>query len=284
MNGFESGGAGPEANGNGPIHIPAKRLTSGSASFENASNERTIRPVIAGDSLPGIVWPSPGTTSGYEFDSYSNHNSSVSSCCMSNNNTHPTTGPSPGYYYGSPVSSESPGRPCKPAPTKFWSNSSYDPVPGPTGTSSDPFVAAAVCHGSAFAAAAAHHAHANHVAAAAWCNYSPYHQTSRSDPYLTDPDHRPSFVDSYHTSMRPFANDQSCSGASSGYHPANSNTNQQPTTSTTGECLLQSLDFPFLFVSLQLRRSNDRRTNRIISNIKIKITFLMGFNYKKYNL
>jgi len=157
---------------------------------------------------------------------------------------HPLPPPPPSgagsYYYASATPDASTTRPCKPAPTKFWSNSAYDAaVNGPTAQMpNDSIVAAAVCHGSAFAAAAAHHAAANHVAAAAsaWCNYSPYHQTGRADPYLTgETDHRTAFVDSYHPAIRNFTTvgaDQGCSGTSVGGWNQTPSGAPPPTTAT----------------------------------------------------
>ncbi|RWS31287.1 abdominal-B-like protein [Leptotrombidium deliense] len=223
MNGFEAAAVAQESNssatGQGPIHIPAKRLTAVNSNFD-ASNDRLRSNDSHGSNF--AVWPNV-TASSYDFDAYPNHNS-ASNCCMTGNGT---ASASP-YYYSS--SSESASRPCKPAATKFWPNSSYEP---PTASSSDPLVAA-VCHGSAFAAAAAHHAAVNHVAAsAAWCNYSPYHNTPRPESYLSDSEHRSPFADTYNA-MRPFSSsaDQSCTPSSmSSYHPSQSGSQQASTAS-----------------------------------------------------
>jgi len=218
----------------------AERMRSGSGELQLHSGISSTTP----------LWTS--SANNYDFDSYPNqHNgtaasSSSSSCCMSvgatnNNHTHhpPPPTPTTAYYYGSTTPDASTTRPCKPAPTKFWSNSYDSAVNGPSPQMpSDSIVAAAVCHGSAFAAAAAHHAAANHVAAAAsaWCNYSPYHQTPRPDPYLTgETDHRSAFVDSYHSAIRNFptvATDQACSGSAVGAWNQTSAGAPPPTTPT----------------------------------------------------
>ncbi|CAG2164419.1 unnamed protein product [Oppiella nova] len=222
----------------------AERMRSGSGELQLHSGISSTTP----------LWTS--SANNYDFDSYPNqHNgtaasSSSSSCCMSvgatnNSHTHhpPPPTPTTAYYYGSTTPDASTTRPCKPAPTKFWSNSYDSAVNGPSPQMpSDSIVAAAVCHGSAFAAAAAHHAAANHVAAAAsaWCNYSPYHQTPRPDPYLTgETDHRSAFVDSYHSAIRNFptvATDQACSGSAVGAWNQTS-AGAPPPTTPTGDAL-----------------------------------------------
>lgn len=262
MNGFESSTATPDHNGSasGPLHLASKRPTSASTASLNAgalnssfdansltnSHERmrSGSGEAPGNLQSGIApWPPASaltpSASAYEtFDSYNshnNHNSTTTACCMSGATTpsHPSSATS-SYYYASSAP-DSTNRPCKPAPTKIWSNSPYDAAfNGPT-QPSDPLVAAAVCHPSAAFAAAA--AHANHVAAAAWCNYSPYHQTTRPDSYLTgDGDHRAPFTDSYHPSMRPFTSvgaEQACAGnAVSSYHQS-ANASQ---TAAPGKC------------------------------------------------
>jgi hypothetical protein len=235
MNGFESTFKQEDQSSNGSrsvlptgssIHVATKRLNSNStSSFENNPLNERLRSNTSSD-LP-CTWPNV-PSSGYDFESYSNHNSSP--CCLPANSN---TNSSSGYYY-SPSNTELSNRsgPCKPTPNKFWPNSStYESSTGP---SSDPLVAAAVCHGSAFAAAAAHHAAANHVAAAAWCNYSSYHQTGRPEPsYLnTEAEHRNSFVDNYPaTVMRPFSDSTSTTAPLSSYHQGQPGFLQ---TSTTG--------------------------------------------------
>lgn len=237
-----------------PQTLPSTQGTSSSSASSTTERMRSgssDAQIHSGISSTTPIWT---TGNSYEFDSYQNHNngaaappSSSSSCCMSGTTAshHPPPPPSAtgSYYYASSTPDSASSRPCKPAPTKFWANSAYDPpVNGPsTQMSGDPIVAAAVCHGSAFAAAAAHHAAAaNHVAA--WCNYSPYHQTGRADPYLTgETDHRTSFVDTYHhPAMRSFTSvgaDQGCSGSSvSGWNQTASVA--PPPTSATGELIL----------------------------------------------
>jgi hypothetical protein len=274
MNGFDT--SEHNSNSGQTLHISAKRPESLNNSFETSvaqaqthvtsssvSSSSTDR-MRSGSGEPQLhsgissttpIWTSPGNA--YDFDSYPNqHNgtaasSSSSSCCMSagngSNGTHshhplppPPSSGAGSYYYASATPDASTTRPCKPAPTKFWSNSAYDAaVNGPTAQMpNDSIVAAAVCHGSAFAAAAAHHAAANHVAAAAsaWCNYSPYHQTARADPYLTgETDHRTAFVDSYHPAIRNFTTvgaDQGCSGTSVGGWNQTPSGAPPPTTAT----------------------------------------------------
>ena len=228
------------------------------------------------------VHPHPHHHPAYDFDMYATQlNGNLgSSCCLGSTNgnsslshSHLSSQVSNSYssYYtpgsATPHDSSSSAaaaaaamaaasRQCKPAPSKFWSNS-YDTVNSASPQMpSDPIVAAAVCHGSAFAAAAAHHAAANHVAAAAsaWCGYPPYHQATRSESYLTDPDPR-SFVDSatyaaHHPAMRiSSASDQSCASAATSVASWTQPTNGVPsssTTTSTSECTLTLVNTPLL--------------------------------------
>ena len=215
----------------GSLHLP-KRLTSNNTSFDNNSLNERLRAGTSGDLT---TWPNV-PSSAYDFESYSNHNSSP--CCMpvsSNANSFS------GYYY-SPSNTELTSRSgtYKLSPNKFWPNSStYESSTGPN---SDSLVAAAVCHGSAFAAAAA----ANHVAAAAWCNYSPYHQTSRSEPsYLSaDSEHRNSFVDTYPASvMKPFSDPTSTTAPLSTYHQGQAGVLQPATTGSKFDLFVNVICF-----------------------------------------
>ena len=240
----DGSGVNGSSTGNNSANHSSGQIASvssvGSSASDRMRSSSSEPQIHSGISSTTPVWSTSVHHPAYDFDVYAsqlNGNLGSTSCCLNPSNgngpslshSHLTqNGNSYSAYYASSAATAhesstatAASRPCKPAATKFWSNS-YDSVNGSSPQMSSDhssiMAAAAVCHPSAFAAAAAHHA-ANHIAASAWCSYPTYTTpASRADPYLSDSDPR-SFVDSayaHHTAMRMSAtSEQSCAGAGS---------------------------------------------------------------------